>query len=205
VAKPSHAEALLAVFTTYEHAASIVGDLLEESSARRRGWFTMHVLRVSAALALGSVVASPLRSLTLAIGGYFIWLLLYVPLFFLLAVPAGLRVYPGDMELMLARAPLGFWFRYVAVVVLASYLTGLVSPYALSPKPGTCAPLAVFWVVAWIAWPWLAVFVYSLSWPWIAAGAVAAPFVYLLPLLAGAAQARRADALSGSSPLPPAG
>jgi hypothetical protein len=48
--------------------------------------------------------------------------------------------------------------------------------------------------VCWLAWPLLAEFLYGLSWYWIVAGAVAFPFLYLLPVLAGSALALRRTA-----------
>jgi len=192
----SFTQRLLCLFTPTDRAESIVGDLLEESRTRGRGWFLMHAIGTALALCLKNVGAAPLRSLWVAVAALVLWLDIYVAL----AAVTGLFRYfdpsaPAALDASLSLAPFGFWIRILIVVIGANFLTGmLITRWASTSALTGSAPLVPLWLASWIAWPFLAKFFYVLSWYWIVSGALVFPFLYLLPLLAGSALAMRRTA-----------
>jgi hypothetical protein len=63
---------LFALFTTPERAEAIEGDLIEEHSTNNRLWFAFCVLRVTVALAAGSLRTAPLRIAALSLASLFL-------------------------------------------------------------------------------------------------------------------------------------
>jgi hypothetical protein len=186
------AQTLLSLFTARDRAESIIGDLTEDSRSRGRIWFFLQVSGTASALCLKSVVSAPWRSLGLGTAAFVLWLAVYLALAGLTGMLGMLQYYPGYLEMSLTTAPPGFWVRVVLVVVGANFLTGLIlGRWSASSAMSSSAPLVVLWLASWVAWPFLAKFLYSFSWYWIVAGALTFPFFYLIPLLAGSMLARR--------------
>src|ERR1019366_521350 len=77
------AEWILSLATTPDRAASTVGDLLEEASARGVFWFWSSVLRTASSHLWRDLRAAPLRILGLAFSGLLAYLVLIVCLGFL--------------------------------------------------------------------------------------------------------------------------
>src|ERR1035441_7999782 len=77
------AEWILSLATTPDRAASTVGDLLEEASARGVFWFWSSVLRTASSHLWRDLRAAPLRILGLAFSGLLAYLALIVCLGFL--------------------------------------------------------------------------------------------------------------------------
>jgi len=194
--EPMFAQRTLGLFTTPDRAEAIVGDLLEESRTRGRGWFLMHAMGTALALCLRNVGAAPLRSSWVAAVALVLWLGIYAAL----AAGTGLFRYfdpaaPASLDASLSLAPFGFWIRILVVIIGANFLTGmLITRWASTNALTGSAPLVVLWLACWLAWPFLAKFFYVLSWYWIVGGALVFPFFYLLPLLAGSALALRRTA-----------
>jgi hypothetical protein len=183
MSRASAAEALLALFATRDLAASIVGDLTEES--RSRVWFWSQILGAALALCFKSIVAAPLRSLWLALVG----LLIYAGIYAALMTASGLWWYPwhrvGEPE---------FWIRLALVAAFTNFATGMVVGRCVG-RDGMSgiAPLAVVWLAAWIFWM-LRLFVYTWWWTWVLTAVLAFPFLCLSPLLIGGALGRRLKA-----------
>ena len=200
MSEASFAQRLLSLFTEPAHAESIVGDLTEESCARGRSWFWRQISSTAFALCLKSVRAAPWRSLWLGGAALVLWLGIYAALLAITGLYGFLRYFdPADLDASLSAAPLGFWIRVVSAVVATNFLTGVIlGRWASRGVMNGSAPLVVLWLASWVAWPFLAQLVYALSWYWIVGGVFAFPFVYLVPLLAGSAVARRPG--SGGGP-----
>jgi hypothetical protein len=190
------AESLLALFTSRETAASIVGDLTEQSQARGRGWFAREVARLAFALCFKGAVAAPLRALRLAGLG----LAVYGGTYGVFFITAGLPWYPWHRTYEPA-----FWLRLALVVVLANLSTGAI----LAQRPSNAgisaiASLTVVWFTAWVvqlsvlAIGMLGLARWFIPWPamppspWVILGPVlGVPLLGLLPLLLGAVVAQR--------------
>jgi len=196
VSRNTFAENLLALFTTRETAASIVGDLIEQSHVRARGWFTCEVVRLAFALCFRTLVSAPGRALRLAGLGLVVYAATYAVLF----VAIGLPWYPWNRV-----ATPDFWVRVAAVVVASNLLTGaILARWRSHGNISAIAPLTAVWCAAWLLWPLCALAIYPwpsgdlfaalrglVPWPtpgpWIIVwAAVIFPFVYLAPLLLGA-------------------
>ena len=190
------AQRLLCLFTSADRAEAIVGDLLEESRTRGRGWFWLQTAGTALTLCLKNVGTAPARSLWVAAAGFILWLGTYV----VFAAVIGLFRYfdpsaAESLDASLSLAPLGFWIRVLVVVIGTNFLTGaLITRFASTRTLTGSAPLTVLWLAYWLAWPLLAEFLYGLSWYWIVGGALVFPIFYLLPLLAGSALALRRTA-----------
>jgi hypothetical protein len=187
VSRNTFAEKLLALFTTREVAASIVGDLIEQSHVRARGWFTCEVVRLAFALCFRTLVSAPGRALRLAGLGLAVYTATYAILF----VAIGLPWYPWNRV-----ATPDFWVRVGVVVVVSNLLTGAI--LARWPSHGNVrpiAPLTALWFAAWLIWPLIVSAVNSSSAtpaPWtLAWTALIFPFLYLVPLLVGAVIGQR--------------
>jgi hypothetical protein len=187
------AERLLSLFTRPERAVSIVGDLTEEARSRSSAWYWVQLLGTASALCLKSVRSAAWRSLWLAVLGFVAYQCVYVLLFRASGLPEYAWIFgTRSLDDALNQASFGFWLRLLPVVVASNLLTGAVfGRWASRAEMNGIAPLVVLLVVFWIAWPFIAVFVYSLSSVWIIAVALAFPFFYLLPLVAAAALASR--------------
>ena len=187
------AQRLLCLYTAPERAEAIVGDLLEQSRTRGRGWFWLQSVGTALSLCFKSVRTAPGRSLSVGAAAFVLWLGIYVAL----AVGTGLLRYfdpsaAASLDASLSLAPPGFWLRILTVVVGTNFLAGLLITRFASTRTLTgSTPLVVIWLACWLAWPLLGEFLYGLSWYWIVAGALAFPFLYLLPLLAGSVLAAR--------------
>lgn len=190
------AESLLGLFTTREAAASIVGDLIEQSHARAPGWFTCEVVRLAFALCFGTLVSAPGRALRLAGLG----LAVYAAIYTILLITIGLPWYPWNRV-----GTTDFWVRVVAVVVVSNLLTGAILARWPSRGPvSAIAPLTAVWCATWLIWPLCALAIYPwpsgdlfaalrglVPWPthgpWIVVWtALIFPVAYLIPLLLGA-------------------
>jgi hypothetical protein len=195
VSRNTFAENLLALFTRREAAASIVGDLIEQSHVRARGWFTCEVVRLTFALCFRTLVSAPGRALRLAGLGLAVYTATYAVLF----VAIGLPWYPWNRV-----GTADFWVRVAAVIVVSNLLTGaILARWRSHGNISAIAPLIAVWCAAWLIWPLLALAAYpwpsSEFWflrglapwpmpgPWILAWtALIFPFLYLVPLLLGA-------------------
>jgi hypothetical protein len=196
VRRNDFAENLLALFTAREVAASIVGDLTEQSHARGRGWFAREVVRLAFALCFKGAVSAPGRALRLAGLGLTVYGGTYVVLF----IVAGLPWYPWHRTYEPA-----FWVRLGLVVVFSNLATGAI----LAQRPSNAgisaiASLTVVWFTAWVIHllvltigvlgvgrglvPWPA----TPPSPWVILGPVlGVPLFGLFPLLLGAVIAQR--------------
>ena len=187
------AQRLLCLYTAPERAEAIVGDLLEQSRTRGRGWFWLQSVGTALSLCFKSVRTAPGRSLSVAAAALVLWLGIYVAL----ATATGLFGFfdpsaTASLDASLSLAPPGFWIRILVVVIGTNFLTGLLITRVASTDVLTgSTPLLVLWLVYWCAWPVLAPVFYGLSWYWIVGGVLVFPVVYLLPLLAGSAVALR--------------
>jgi hypothetical protein len=208
------AEDVLALFTTREVAASIVGDLAEQSQSRRRGWFTCEIVRLAFALCFRSLIAAPGRALRLAGVGLAVYFGAEVTLF----VTIGLPWYPWHRV-----HEAGFWVRLGLVVFFSNLLTGaILARRRASATVGAVAPLTALWLAAWLIWPLFASRAYpwpsqgvwrgGVPWPPMVAGPwtllsaeLIFPLLYLLPLLLGAVLAQRglADKTAARAPRAP--
>jgi len=174
------AEDLLALFTTREVAASIVGDLIEQSHSRARGWFAWEVVRLAFALCFGTVISAPRQALRLAGLGLAVYVAAYVILF----VAIGLPWYPWHRV-----GTFDFWVRVAIVAFVSNLTTGaILARRSSSGSVSAIGPLTALWVTLWLiqslfVYPWLAT-------PWPRPLAMF-PVLYLIPLLLGAAIGQR--------------
>ena len=179
----SRSQAFLSLFTTPERAASIVGDLLEESRAQGRVRYTWRTIGVALALCLRSVRSAPLRCLMLAALGSAV----YGCVLALVFVAVGLPWYPWQH----VGEP-SWWFRLAVVGSLANLLTGFILGRWVSIRGiNALAPLALIWLVAWplelVLWKLLFL---RMPLALFAALALAYPLLGLLPLMTGGTLAR---------------
>jgi len=176
------AENLLALFTAREIAASIVGDLTEQSHFRARGWFACEVIRLAFALCVGALVSAPGRALRLAGLG----LAVYVAAYLILFIASGLPWYPWHRV-----GTADFWVRVAVVAFVSNLATGaILARRRSSGSLSAIGALTALWFAVWLiqsvyrgsTTPWPSV----LAWT-----AVIFPFLYLVPLLLGAAIGQR--------------
>jgi hypothetical protein len=180
MSRASAAEALLSLFATRDLAVSIVGDVTEES--RSRVWFWTQILGAALALCFKSIVAAPLRSMSLALVG----LLVYGGTYAMLMTLSGLWWYPWNR----VGEP-GFWIRLALVATLTNFATGLVvGRWVARDGMSGLGPLVVLWLAAWVLWM-LRLFVYTWWWAWVLAAVLAFPFLCLAPLVIGGALGRK--------------
>jgi hypothetical protein len=177
------ADNLLALFTSREVAESIVGDLLEQRQAHRRGWFACEVARIALALCCTDLAAAPWRTCRLAALGWAV----YAGSSVLLFVASGLPWYPWH----LVNQP-GFWLRLGLVLFAANLLTGGILA-RWPPRSGSAiAPLIALWLAGWLLSPlWITLADDRFAWPGAdvpgrVASTVLVPLLYLVPLLLGA-------------------
>ena len=187
------AENLLALFTTREGAASIVGDLLEQSHSRARGWFACEVLRLAFALCFDALISAPGRALRLAGLGLAVFVAVYLVVF----IASGLPWYPWHR-----MGTVDFWIRVGMVAFVANLATGAILGRRRSKgNVGAIGPLVAVWLVAWLiqslfvwgVFPWPSSELRSTP-PWpgtLAWTPLLFPFLYLVPLLLGAAIGQR--------------
>src|SRR5262249_13202097 len=74
------AEALLSLVAPADHAASAVGDLMEEAHARGRFWFWQSVARLAASWLVRDLVAAPLAMIGAAMFSWFLYMGLFLVL-----------------------------------------------------------------------------------------------------------------------------
>ena len=183
-------EDLLALFTARDVSASIVGDLLEQAPARRRGWFTFEVVRLAFALCFRSLVSAPARALRLALVG----LVVYAGTYAVLFIAMGLPWYPWHRVY-----EFGFAARLGAVTLVANLVAGaILARLPTGAGFSAIAPLTALWLAGWLSLA--AVHLVSSVQPWSLIGGgwrgtvfvtLLFPVLYLLPLLLGAVFARR--------------
>lgn len=178
----SHSQAFLSLFTTPDRAASIVGDLLEESHPLGRAWYSLKIVGIAFALCLQSIRAAPGRCLGLAALAWALFLCAFAACF----VAGGLPWYAWQRT----NEP-EFWIRLALVLISANLLTGAILARWVSFR-GTNAivPVVVLWLVAWL----VSSVVRTLMHTGLLAqvfGVLGFPFFYLLPLVVGGAIARR--------------
>jgi hypothetical protein len=193
-------ENLLALFTSRERAATIVGDLVEQSLAHGRGWFTRQVVRVALALWLRSVISAPGRALALAVLGIGVYGGVYAVLF----VASGLPWHPWQRV-----HEASFMVPLCLVVVAANFVTGVIlarwSRVARGPR--ALSALLVVWVAGWLIWPlfawrffpwatdgrWVGLVPWPAwaAWPYVLLAGLMFPLFYLVPLLLGGMLAER--------------
>ena len=136
------AENLLALFTTREGAASIVGDLLEQSHSRARGCFACEVLRLAFALCFDALISAPGRALRLAGLGLAVFVAVYLVVF----IASGLPWYPWHR-----MGTVDFWVRVGMVAFVANLATGAILGRRRSKgNVGALGPLVAVWLVAWL-------------------------------------------------------
>jgi hypothetical protein len=189
------AENLLALFTTREVAASIVGDLIEQAHFRARGWFACEVIRLAFALCFGALVSAPGRTLRLAGLGFAVFVAAYLILF----IASGLPWYPWHRV-----GTTDFWVRVAAVAFVSNLTTGaILARRRSSGNVSAVGPLTAVWFAAWLiqslfvwaVYPWPASELYrgaTPPWLWpLAWTPLIFPFLYLVPLLLGAAIGQR--------------
>ena len=112
-----YSQAFLSLFTDTNRAASIVGDVLEESNQRSGVWYLLQIIGIAASLCLNNFRSAPLRCLGvggLALG---VWIGVYAGLF----VASGLPWYPWQR----VNQP-EFWTRLCIVLVFANLVAGYV-------------------------------------------------------------------------------
>jgi hypothetical protein len=193
-------EDLLALFTSRERAATIVGDLVEQSLAQRRGWFTRQVIRVALALWWRSVICAPGRALARAGLGAAVFGGVYVALF----IASGLPWYPWQRV-----HEASFIVRLGLVLVVANFLTGtiLARRSGVEQGPRAFSALLVVWSVGWLIWPlfawrffpsatdgqWAGLIPWPAwaAWPYVFLAGLMFPLLYLVPLLLGGVLAQR--------------
>ena len=177
------ADNLLALFTSREVAEAIVGDLLEQRQAHRRGWFACEVARLALALCCTDLAAAPWRACRLAALGWAV----YAGSSVLLFVASGLPWYPWHR----VNEP-GFWLRLGLVLFVANLLTGGILARWPPPSGSAIAPLIALWLAGWLLSPlWITLADDRFSWPsaevpGMVASTVLVPLLYLVPLLLGA-------------------
>jgi hypothetical protein len=180
-------QAFLSLFTTPDRAASIVGDLLEESASQRGAWYALKVLGIALAMCLRTVRSAPVRCLALAALGCAVYLFVWAVAF----VGAGLPWYPWQR----IGEP-GFWIRVAVVVMCANLATGFVLARWVSIRgTNALAPLSLLWLVAWATKLALVTILSASPLPTpLVLGVFADPLVALLPLFVGGMMGRaRAD------------
>jgi hypothetical protein len=129
------AEALLSLVAPADHAASTVGDLIEEADARGRLWFWQSVVRVALSLLARDLLAAPLAMvaasaftwflymglcLVLGLGGYVVVTLIWGGAY-ILAHHSGLELLVDLLRLRFDWPPIPAWMTYAiqAVVLFA--------------------------------------------------------------------------------------
>ena len=129
------AEALLSLVAPADHAASTVGDLMEEADARGRLWFWQSVVRVALSLLARDLLAAPLAMvaasaftwflymglcLVLGLGGYVVVTLIWGGAY-ILAHHTGLELLVDLLRLRFDWPPIPAWMTYAiqAVVLFA--------------------------------------------------------------------------------------
>jgi hypothetical protein len=184
------AERLLSLFTRPERVPSIVGDLTEEARFRGAAWYWAQLLCTAAALCFESVRSAAWRSLWLGVIGFLAYQCAYILLFWASGLPEYAWFF-GTRNLGAGLTQAGFWLRLLPVVAASNLLTGAAfGRWASRSEMNGIAPLVVLWIAHWAAWPFLAA-IYSLPWGFVIGVALAFPFIYVLPLLAGGALASR--------------
>jgi hypothetical protein len=76
------AEGLLSLVAPTDHAASVVGDLMEEAEGRGSLWFWQCVVRLAAALLVRDLVAAPLSLVAASMFSWFLYMGLFLVLGF---------------------------------------------------------------------------------------------------------------------------
>ena len=129
------AEALLSLVAPADHAASTVGDLMEETDARGRLWFWQSVVRVALSLLARDLLAAPLAMvaasaftwflymglcLVFGLGGYVVVTLIWGGAY-ILAHHTGLELLVDLLRLRFDWPPIPAWMTYAiqAVVLFA--------------------------------------------------------------------------------------
>ena len=129
------AEALLSLVAPADHAASTVGDLMEEADARGRLWFWQFVVRIALSLLARDLLAAPLAMvaasaftwflymglcLVLGLGGYVVVILIWGGAY-ILAHHTGLELLVDLLRLRFDWPPIPAWMTYAiqAVVLFA--------------------------------------------------------------------------------------
>lgn len=182
--------AFLSLFTTEDRAASIIGDLLEESGKRRRIWYTLQVAAIAVALFFKGIRSAPARSLGLGLMALIAWICVFAALL----VASGLPWYPWNrtnepefwirMILFLGSANLSAGFivgRWVSI----GGASGIGPLVAIVLSVPLIVPMAVSLPATWELWLGygLRLLVVGLFY-WA---------LYAMPLLAGATIARRLE------------
>jgi hypothetical protein len=129
------AEGLLSLVAPADHAASTVGDLMEEADARGSLWFWQSVVRVAFSLLVRDLLAVPLTMvaasafswflymglcLALSLGGYVVVTLLWGGAY-VLAHHTGLELLADVLRLRFDWPPIPVWTTYAiqAIVLFA--------------------------------------------------------------------------------------
>jgi hypothetical protein len=187
MSKLAFTQNFLSLFTTADRSASIVGDLAEESRTRGVGWFWLQVARTGLALCFRSVSSAPIRSLLLAPSGIALSEALYIGALRLTGLDEFVRSYdPSQLTVELFLSKISIWIFAIAFLVTANLVVGLgLGRWASTKTMNGCVPAVTLLLVYLAVWPFLAAFVFHLPVTLNIAGAVAAPFVYIAPLLAG--------------------
>jgi hypothetical protein len=198
--RSSAGENLLALFTSRGRAATIVGDLVEQSLAHRRGWFTREVFRIALALSIRGLTSAPGRALGLAGFGAVVYGGIYAALFVASGLPWHAWNHVHEASFMV---PLCF------VTAASNFLTGAILARRSSAAhgPRALSALLAVWIAGWLIWPWFAWrFFYWASqgpwgsfvpwpawmpWPYVLLAGLIFPLLYLVPLLLGAVLAAR--------------
>lgn len=143
----SAAEWILSLFTPPDRAASIVGDLTEESSARGALWFWSSVLRTACSHFWRDLSASPWRMVGLAFWGFLAHLVLCSSV-----VLATVYWHRAWMTAGYRSAMLPSWGYEIIFSTAVPFLVG----WMLARRAEVRELAAVFSVAClFAAWPWL--------------------------------------------------
>jgi len=129
------AEALLSLVAPADHAASTVGDLMEEADARGRLWFWQSVARLALSLLARDLLAAPLAMagasafswflymglcVVLSLGGYVVVTLVWGGAY-ILAHHTGFELLADLLRLRFDWPPIPMWMTYAiqAIVLFA--------------------------------------------------------------------------------------
>lgn len=185
------AEELLALVTTRERAASVAGDLAEESGRRGPFWFGVALARVAAALFSSAFAACRVRLLWLLASGFVCWFAVYAAVRSAGAV-AGFQPIVLPLTDCVER-PWPVQVYLGAALVLSGLLAGAALG-TRAPAQGVngATPLAAGWACLAVVAPLAELAAGTATWHCTLLYLLGLPFLYMLPLLAGGALGARA-------------
>lgn len=172
-----------------DRADAIVGDLIEMSSTRGRAWFWRQALRAWVRYAFSTFKSAPVQSSTLAMGGLFIYSIVYWGLLELV----NFQVYrdhidPGNPIASVSMLPASALGKLAFIVAGASLATGLIlGRFGTRPAMNGILPVFAIFFIYWLVWPVIGRLGFSLPWYIVLSGLVALPLIALLPLATGGA------------------